>query len=188
MRYRTTIAAFLPALLALSAIIGIVAGLILPTFRRIQVTRTAAFTEREQLEYRYQRSRARSRAALELATREQELETLIRRVPHEGEALAVIRSIETIATRNQLEERIAIDWSTARTERRIVDVPTTIELSGSYPNLVAALRDLERLPLPPAIERFDITSGAPPGFGQPAPQARVQLVIHTRTLWQLSDR
>ncbi|MBI4434353.1 type 4a pilus biogenesis protein PilO [Candidatus Uhrbacteria bacterium] len=180
MRRLTT---FLPALLALAAMVGIVVGLILPTFRRIQVTRAATVAEREQLERRYQLGRTRSRAALELAERELVLESLIRRIPHEETALAVVRSIEAIAATHQLEERIAIDWSTARTGGHTVDVPTTIELSGSYPNLVAALRDLERLPIPSAIEQFDLTTGASPGFGQPAPRARVQLVIHTSTLW-----
>jgi Tfp pilus assembly protein PilO len=175
--------AFLPATLALLALLGMIAGLMIPTVRRIQGIRTAALAEREQLERRYQLGRDRSRAAIALAERELVLTALSNRIPYERDALATIRSIETIAQRRGLEERIAIDWITAREGNRILDVPTTIELSGSYPNLVAALRDLERMPLPIAIERFDITSGQRAGFGQPAQKVRVQLIIRTSTLW-----
>lgn len=176
--------AFLPATLALIALLGVAVGLIVPAVRQIQVIRAATLAEREQLEHRYQRGRNRSRAALALAEREQVLASLSKRIPPEREALAVVRSIEAIATRQHLEERIAIDWSTARKENHIVEVPTTIELSGAYPNLIAALRDLERMPLPIAVEWFDVTSGARVGFGPPAQKTRVQLIIRTSTLWQ----
>ncbi len=178
---------FLPSLLALIAIAGITIGLILPTFRRIQDTRAATIAEYEQFERRYERGRQRSRAALELAEREQVLESLIRRIPNEDAVLTVVRSIEAIAATHQLEERIAIDWSTVRTDTRIVAVPTTIELSGSYPNLLAALRDLERMALPFAVEQLDIASGASPRFGPSAPRARVQLILRTSTLWKTKD-
>lgn len=184
MRYRMTSAlAFLPALLALLALVGITAGLIVPTVRRVQVVRAATIAEREQLEQRYQRGRERSRATFALRERERVLSAISNRVPPEREALTVIRSIETIATSHHLEERIAIDWSTARTAGHILNVPTTIELSGGYQNLIAALRDLERMTLPLAIEQFDITTGMRTRFEQPGPQPRVQLLIHTSTLW-----
>lgn len=175
--------AFLPATLALLALLGVAAGLIVPAVRQIRVTRAATLAEREQLEQRYQRGRDRSRAALALAEREQVLSALSKRIPPEREALAVVRSIEAIAARQHLEERIAIDWSTARRGNHIVEVPTTIELSGAYSTLIAALRDLERMSLPLAIERFDITTGTRIGFTQPGPRSRVQLLIHTSTLW-----
>lgn len=175
--------AFLPAFLALIALLGVAAGLIVPTVRQIQATRAATLTEREQLEHRYQRGRDRSRAALALAEREQVLAALSKRIPPEREALAVVRSIEAIAAGNRLEERIAIDWSTARRGNHIVEVPATIELSGAYPNLIAALRDLERMALPLTVERFEITTGTRVGFSQPGPRSRVQLIIHTNTLW-----
>lgn len=175
--------AFLPAFLALIALLGVAAGLIVPTVRQIQATRAATLAEREQLEHRYQRGRDRSRAALALAEREQVLSALSKRIPPEREALAVVRSIEAIAARQHLEERIAIDWSAARRGNHITEVPTTIELSGAYPNLIAALRDLERMALPLAAERFDITTGTRVGFAQPGPRSRVQLLIHTSTLW-----
>lgn len=175
--------AFLPAFLALIALLGVAAGLIVPTVRQIQATRAATLAEREQLEHRYQRGRDRSRAALALAEREQILASLSKRIPSEDQALTIIRSIETIAVQQRLEERIAIDWSTARRGNHITEVPTTIELSGAYPNLIAALRDLERMALPLAIERFDITTGTRVGFTQPGPRSRVQLIIHTGTLW-----
>lgn len=189
MRYRITSAlAFLPALLALLALVGITAGFVVPTVRRVQAVRAATIAEREQLEQRYQRGRERSRATLALREREQILSAISNRVPSEHEALTVIRSIEAVAASHHLEERIAIDWSTARTVGHIIDVPTTIELSGDYPNLIAALRDLERMTFPLAIEQFDITTGTRAGFVQPGPRSRVQLIIHTSTLWNSEGR
>lgn len=161
---------------------------IVPTFRSIIGTHAATIATHEQLERRYQRNITRSRALRELAPLEETIAALQERIPEERNALIFVRSIERLAATHRLEERIAIDWSKTTAGRWIMDAPLMIELSGSYPNIIAALRDLERLPLPSVAERLVVSARAADGVSATAPTAaRVQLVLQSRALWRMNQ-
>ncbi|MBI4449726.1 hypothetical protein HY634_01590 [Candidatus Uhrbacteria bacterium] len=171
-------------ILSLAAASVLTMGVIVPTFRIVVSFHRATVAEHEQLEHRYRRSIERGRAVQEFSQMEQELAMLRGRVPLERDALTFVRALEAIASRHLLEERIAIDWNAVtRDDRRLMRIPTTMELTGTYPNLIAALRDIERMPLPPAFDRLSFTTSASNGFTPSASRGRVQLVVRAETLW-----
>lgn len=173
---------------SLAAVVALAIGVIDPTLRAIVSFQRATVAEHEQLERRYQRSIERGRAVRDLGQMEQELATLRNRVPNEHDALTFVRALEDIAQRHHVEERIAIDWHTVpRDDRRFVHVPTTMEFSGTYQNLIAALRDMERMPLPPAFDHLSFTTSTPGGFASRVGRGRVQLVVRADTLWKATE-
>lgn len=180
-------ASLLITLACFAAIVAVTVAFVIPAFRSIIRLHTETVVEYEQLERRYQSSLARSRVQRELATLGQTVSALRNRIPDAPEALAFVRSIEDIAAVHHLEVRIAIDWSamneaTAQRAGRVTGTPITIEFDGQYPFLIAALRDLERLPLPLAAQTLTISNNA--ANSASAPATRAKLVVQSRALWR----
>ena len=167
-----------------AAIAAVTVVLVAPTFRSIVRLNAETAAAHEQLERRYRSDLARGRAQRELAALAQTVSTLRDRIPTDDDALAFVRSIEDIAAARQLEVRIAVDWSAvdATDGRRVTGTPITVEFSGPYPSLVAAFRDIERLPLPLAAIRLTISVGTTDDTLAPTPTAK--LVLQSRTPWR----
>ncbi|MDO8599057.1 MAG: type 4a pilus biogenesis protein PilO [bacterium] len=168
-----------------AAVAAVTLAFIVPAFQSIVRVHAETIAAHEQLERRYQTSLARSRAQRELVTLERTMTMLRDRIPTDRNALEFVRTIEGIAAARQLEVRIAIDWSTMETpnERPLAATPMTIELNGPYPALVAALRDVERLPFPPVASHLSISETAPEG-ARGAPATRTRLIIQSRAHWR----
>jgi Tfp pilus assembly protein PilO len=169
-----------------AATIAVAASFIVPTAQAILRVSAETNAAHEQLERRYRSGLARGQAQRELAARERAISALRERIPADRDALAFVRSIEGIAAARGLEVRNAIDRTAveAAMERRIAEMPMTIEFRGPFPALVAALRDTERRSLPIAPQSITV-SGDTPTDGLRSAASRAQSVVQTRTLWRL---
>jgi|GEM_PF-4743642 len=170
-----------------AATTAVAIAFIVPTAQSILRAYAETVAAHEQLEQRYRSILARGQAQRELAARERTISALRARIPTDRDALAFVRSIETIAAAHGLEVRIAIDWAamgTTSANRRLTETPMTIELRGPYPALVAALRDLERRPLPIAAASITVSGDAPIAGPQSGAGSRAQLVVQARALWR----
>lgn len=170
-----------------AAVAAVLWVFIVPTFQSIVRVHAETIAAHEQLERRYQTGLARSRAQRELATLERTMTLLRDRIPTDRNALSFVQTIEGIAAARQLEVRIAIDWSTIAppTEQQLVATPMTIEFNGPYPALVAALRDVERLPFPPVASHLSISGNTPEGARRATAVTRAQLIIQSHARWRI---
>ncbi|MFH1098972.1 MAG: type 4a pilus biogenesis protein PilO [Candidatus Uhrbacteria bacterium] len=180
MRRPSDISVLIASAVLLMAITGVV---IIPTINEMLATHAATVAEHMELERRYQQGRILSNATRELNDIRPQLVALSDRIPHERDALDVVKKIEQIARRRAVTERLTADETQgALLPDGIRSIPISIEMRGNFHALLAVLRDLEHLPLPPIVDKFTMavnSYSAPP----PAP-ADLTLHIEARTYWR----
>lgn len=173
----------------LACAIALVLGIIVPTVRTIVAFHDATVAEYASLEHRYRAGRILTRVLRDYTLIRDDVANMRSTIPQERDVLGVVRGIETIAAAHRLEESVAIERNaTTSLGASIARVPMTLELAGRYPDILAALRDLERLPAPPIAETITLTATGGGSSDPHAPATRVQLVARGALLWRTEDQ
>lgn len=176
---------FLTPVALFVAAITIIAAVIVPAVRTIATIRSATIAEHESLERRYRQGRVLSRVLRDYAIVRSDIDALGQQIPGEREALAFVQRIEGIASAHRLTEAVALDRTGGTASGAgLLRVPFQVDVEGTFPNALAALRDFERLPLPPAIPRITITLTDDILSPNALPFARVRMSIRAATAWR----
>lgn len=181
---RTIPTAFIATTAFAITTIAIIVGIIQPTIRTIVAIRRATIAEYETLERRYRQGRNINLVLKEFTAARPQLTELEQMIPNERTVLTFIQHIERAAAAHGVQETAMLDRDALKAiGGDLQRMPIIIDLLGPYPNVIAALRDIERLPLilPITDVAFTVESG---NLDAPGAHPRVRLHISGATPWR----
>lgn len=146
-------------LISLLLIGGVVYFAIMPQIENIKQTKREIEKQRLNLEERYIQGLKLKELSKNIKKVESEMEKMERIYIEKEETLEFIKTLESIAEKNGVEQKIDLNSAKEDIKEEYQERPLQMALSGEYRNLLSYLADIESMKYWINIKSMDITSG-----------------------------
>ncbi len=158
--------------------LGIGGAIGIPSILAIRSSVTDIATAQAKLDERYALRKYMSKAAIDIADKKKRVAPLAGAALQEGGELAFVTDIETAAETSGVTEKLTLETANqveiSPWER---EIPVTIAATGVYPNVIAFIDALQRMPYLLDMSTVDLSPNVAPTSGT------VSLELHGVVYW-----